>query len=402
MSLRIRKYPDLSGPLYHYRGEVVLRFSKAAWTYFLEQGGVLRPIRGVTNTLKIIGGSKVDVLISWAVRRDMEKLLTLLAECRRGDGFLEAPWDEVTELVARAKREHKEILETAGEIGHGAHEHLEAIANTLMAHQDGRLAELLAKWPEDEQSCNAAVAAIAFLVDHNVRFIASEQRVMSREWLVCGTMDGDALIDSCGRPECPCSKFPAFKDKRVVLDYKTSNGVYSSMFGQMALYRKAKCEEFPDIRYDGSVLLRIGKDDRSEFEPWFCFGDELYETHLELFKRALDLKESVDGVDEWMQALTDEVKAKEKAVKEAAKLEAMKVRCPKADDYKGKRLTKCLPNGDQCLACKRKYVDEFHKSHGDARPGYKHWYEPRNPPDADGTIYCACGLTMNPTHADIS
>jgi hypothetical protein len=27
MSLKIKKYPDLSGPLYHYAGEVVLRFS---------------------------------------------------------------------------------------------------------------------------------------------------------------------------------------------------------------------------------------------------------------------------------------------------------------------------------------------------------------------------------------
>jgi hypothetical protein len=362
MSLKIKRYADLSGPLYHYLGEVVLRFSKAVWTYFLEKDGALVPIRGVTNTLKIIGGSKVDVLIGWAVKKDMEKLLILLSECLRADNFVEAPWDDLVELVSRAKREHKEILETAGEIGHGAHEHLEAIANTLMTHQDNRLAELLAKWPEDEQSCNAAIAAVAFLVDHNVRFIASEQRVMSREWMCCGTMDGDALMDSCGRPECPCSKFPAFADKRVVLDYKTSNGVYSSYFGQMAFYRKARCEEAEfcgtPIQYDGSVLLRIGKDDRSEFEPWFCFGDEIYETHLALFKRALDLKETVDAVDDWMGDIQSAVREKEKAVKAADKLAAMKLRCPKADEYKGKRMTKCLPSGEQCEACKKIFLDQ--------------------------------------------
>jgi hypothetical protein len=361
VSLRIKKYPDLSGVLYHYNNTVRLRFSKANWLYLMELAdGSLKPLKGVTNSLKIIGGSKVDILIGWAVKKDMEKLLILLAECRRGDGFLEAPWDEVIELVARAKREHKELLETAGEIGHGAHEHLELIANSLMEHEDKRLGELLAKWPEDEQSCNAAIAAVAFLVDHNVRFIASEQRVLSLEWECCGTMDGDALIDSCGRPECQCSKFPAFKDKRVVLDYKTSNGVYSSYFGQMAFYRKASEEEKnfcgTPAHYDGSVLLRIGKDDRSEFEPFFCFGDGLYQQHLALFKRALDLKESVDAVDDWMQAIKDEVKEKEKAAKEAAKLEAMKIRCPKADDYKGKRLTKCLPDGTQCEACAKIYL----------------------------------------------
>ena len=368
MSLKLKRYPDLSGPLYHYAGTVVLRFSKAIWTYFLQgPDGGLTPIKGVTNTLKIIGGKKTDMLINWAVKKDTEKLLALLAECQRLDGFVEAPWDEVVEMVATAKREHVERLETAGEIGHGAHEHLEAIAKTLMARQDNRLAELLAKWPEDEQSCNAAIAAVAFLVDHNVRFIASEQRVMSRSWMTCGTMDGDALIDSCDRVECPCQKFPAFKDKRVVLDYKSSNGVYSSMFGQMAFYRFAKCEEAEfcgePIRYDGSVLLRIGKDDKSEFEPFFVFGDEMYEDHLALFRHALDLKDSVDTIDAWMQGIKDEIRDKARAVKAAEKAERVKIACDKSEGYKGKRLTKCLDDGTQCIACAAKYAENHTEHH---------------------------------------
>jgi hypothetical protein len=146
----------------------------------------------------------------------------------------------------------------------------------------------------------------------------------------------------------------------MVGDYKTSNYVYSSMFGQMAAYRKMKCEEAAfngtPIHYDGSVLLRIGKDDASEFEALFVFGEELYQEHLALFKNALDLKESVDKVDLWMQNIQDEVKAKEKAAKAEAKLAAMKLRCPKADDYKGKRMTKCLPDGTQCEACAAIYA----------------------------------------------
>jgi hypothetical protein len=358
VSLRIKKYPDLSGPLYHYNGEVVLRFSKSLWTYFLERGDELIPIRGVTNTLKVIGGKKTDMLIGWAVKKDFEKFLTLIAECRRGN-FCECPWDEIAEFITVAKREHKQLLDTAGDIGHGAHEHLEAIAKSLIAHDDSRLGELLAKWPEDEKSANAAIAAVAFLADHNVRFIDAEQRVVSREWLVAGTMDGDALVDSCDRAECSCQKYAPFKDARMVLDYKTSNGVWTSMFGQMALYRKAKTEEFPDIRYDGSVLLRIGKDDASEFEAWFTFGDAEYREHLALFKTALDLKESLDLVEGWMDSIRDEVKAKEKAKRDAEKEAAHRIRCPKADDYKGKRLTTCFEDGTQCKACKAKF-EEVH------------------------------------------
>ena len=194
MSLKIKKYLDLSGPLFHYKNEVRLRFSPSLWTYFLENtDGSLTPISGVTNTLKVIGGKKIEMLIAWAIKKDFEKFLDLIAECMRKDGFVEAPWDEVEELVTLAKREHKQLLDTAGDIGHGAHEHLEAIAKSLIAHDDSRLGELLAKWPEDEKSCNAAIAAVAFLSDHNVRFIEAEQRVVSREWLVAGTMDGDAI-----------------------------------------------------------------------------------------------------------------------------------------------------------------------------------------------------------------
>lgn len=361
MSLKIKKYPDLSGPLYHYNGTVVLRFSPSVWTYFVDDGETLTPIRGVTNTLKVIGGKKTDMLIGWAVKKDFEKFLTLIAECRRGDEWVEAPWDDIEELVTIAKREHRELLETAGEIGHGAHEHLDAIAKSLIAHDDGRLGELLAKWPEDEKSANAAIAAVAFLVDHNVRFISSEQRVVSKGWLVAGTMDGDALIDSCDKTECPCQRFAPFKDKRVVLDYKTSNGVWTSYFGQMAFYRKAKCEEAAfcgePINYDGSVLLRIGKDDASEFEAWFSFGDEEYEQHLALFKRALDLKESLDTVEGWMDGITSAVREKEKMKKAEEKAARLAIECEGFKKYKGVRAPKCN-GGNPCQACMKLYLDK--------------------------------------------
>ena len=358
MALIIRQYPDLSGKLYHYNGEVVLRFSPSLWAYFHEQpDGALKPIRGVTNTLKIIGGSKTDMLIGWSVKKDMEKLLDLLALCRRADGFVEAPWDDVAELVAEAKREHKLRLEVAGEIGHGAHEHLELIAKSLIAGDDKRLYELLAKWPEDPQSCNAAISAVAFLSEHNVRFIASEQRVLSREWMVCGTMDGDALVDSCGQPECSCARYAPFKDKRLVLDYKSSNGVYQSMFGQMALYRKAKVEEFPDIKYDGSVLLRIGKDDKQEFEAFFTLSDTEYEQHLSLFKRALDLKESVDTVEKWMDDIRDNMREKAKLKKAEEKAAKKALDCGDSLDYKGVRRRTC--GGEKACATCQKIYDAY-------------------------------------------
>jgi len=367
MSLKIRRYPDLSGPLYHYANSLVLRFSKACWTYFVDDGVTLTPIQGVTSVLKVIGGKKTDMLIGWAVKKDFEKLLNLIAECRRADSFVEAPWGDLEEIVAIAKREHKQILETAGDMGHAAHEHLEAIAKSLMSHDDNRLNELLAKWPQDEKSANAAIAAVTFIIDHNVRFIDSERRVISKDWLVAGTLDGDVLIDACDRTDCACQRYAPFKDKRVVLDYKTSNGVWTSYFGQMAMYRKARCEEAAfcgePITYDGSVLIRLGKDDASEFECWFTFGDTEYQEHLALFKRALDLKESLDNIERWM----DSIKEARKEKSRQAKAEAAKIRCDKADDYKGSRMSKCLPDGSQCQACRAIYLKKHPEADHDSK-----------------------------------
>lgn len=352
MSLKIRKYPDLSGPLLHYGGTMVLRFSPKAWLYLVEKGNDLVPIAGVTNTLKIV--DKSAALIGWATRLFMAKAIALLQANRRRDGFVEVDYDELVSILMASKDEHKNVLERAGDTGHEAHSFVESLVKATMADDESRRMEILAKFPEDERATNAAVACLAFFADHNVRYLAAEQRVVSREWLVAGTLDGDVLIDSCERPECPCQAFAPFKDKRVVLDLKTSNQVQVTYFAQANFYWKAKVEEFPETRFDGVVILRLGKDDASEFEPWFSFGDETHERHLQFFKRALDLKASVEATEREMR----DVKEVRKEKIRQAKAEADKIRCGKADAYKGSRMNKCLPDGSQCEACKKIYRDK--------------------------------------------
>lgn len=351
MSLRIKKYPDLSERLYHYSGDVVLRFSPKAWLYLREMpNGDLIPISGVTNTLKIV--DKSAALIGWATRLFMEKAVALLQANRRRDGFVEVDYDELVSILMAAKDEHKNVLERAGDTGHDAHAFVESLVKATMADDELRRLEVLAKFPEDDRATNAAVACLAFFADHNVRYITAEQRVVSREWLVAGTMDGDVLIDSCDRPECPCQAFAPFKDRRVVLDLKTSNQVQATYFAQADFYWKAKVEEFPDIKFEGTVILRLGKDDAAEFEPWFSFGDETHEKHLRFFKRALDLKKSVEETEQEMR----DVKEARKEKARQAKADADKIRCGKADDYKGSRMSKCLPDESQCQACRAIYL----------------------------------------------
>lgn len=345
-------YPDLSGPLYHYDNSVVLRFSPSKWLYLWEkEDGTLTPIDGVTNTLKIV--DKSAALIGWSTRLFLETAIRLSHQFRRGN-FIEAEWDDYVSMLRFAKDEHKRVLEAAGDTGHSAHAFVESLVKATMADDESRRLEILAKFPLDDRATNAAVAAVAFFADHNVRYITAEQRVFSREWLVAGTLDGDILIDSCDRAECPCQKYAPFKDKRVCLDLKTSNQIVATYFAQAAFYRKAKTEEFVDVKFDGTVILRLGKDDASEFEPWFMMGDELQAKHLSFFKRALDLKQIVVEVEGDMRAVKEARREKLKAEKEAA----ARIRCPKADEYKGSRKSKCFDDGSQCEACAKTYREK--------------------------------------------
>lgn len=355
MSLKIHRYPDLSGPLYHYNNTVVLRFSPKAWAYFIDKDGQLFAVDGVTGTLKIV--DKSAALIGWSTRLFLEKAISLVQEHRRGN-FVEVEYNDLVALLAFSKDEHKRVLDAAGDTGHSAHAFVESLVKATMAEDESRRLEVLAKFPEDERATNAAVACLTFFADHNVRYIAAEQRVLSLEWNVAGTMDGDILLDSCSRVECPCQEFAPFTNKRMGLDLKTSNQIVPTYGAQLALYRKAKVEEWPDVKFDGSVILRLGKDDAQEFEPWITFGDESQERHLLFFKRCLDLKHSVTEVEEEMRKVKEVRREKVKAAQAALKLEQDKVRCPKADDYKGSRMTKCLPDGTQCEACKKIYEDK--------------------------------------------
>lgn len=352
----IRRYPDLSGPLYHYNNSVTLRFSPKAWLYLIEEkDGSLTPIDGVTNTLKIV--DKSAALIGWSTRLFLETAIRMAGEFRRGE-FVEAEWNDFVGMLTYAKDEHRRVLEAAGDTGHSAHAFVESLVKATMADNEARRLEVLAKFPEDARATNAAIAAVAFFADHNVRYIAAEQRVFSLEWRVAGTMDGDILIDSCERADCPCQEFAPFTNKRFCLDLKTSNQVVPTYFAQAAFYRKAKTEEFPDVAFDGTVILRLGKDDAQEFEPWFVFGDESQAKHLAFFRRCLDLKRSVTEVEEQMRATREVLREKEKAVRAAEKLARDKIRCPKADEYQGKQMSKCLPDGSQCEACRKIYIDK--------------------------------------------
>lgn len=354
MALLIKLYPDLLGPFWHYDNTVKLWFCPSKWLYLREEGNDLKPISGVTNTLKIV--DKSEALVPWAIKKVVERAYNhLVATHGRLDGFVELTTEDLMEALMLAKREPDEILVDAGEVGHNAHHYVEALIAATLKEDEKRKLEILAKFPEDDRATNCVIAALMFFVTHNVRFVSSEQRVFSRELDVAGTLDGHILMDSCDDRACGCQKAAPFKDMSVMLDMKTSNGVRETYWGQCGLYRFAKCEEFPLTKFDATVILRMGKDDAAEFEPWFAFGDEPYQRHIQFFKNALALKKSYLEVQQEMRDIRDARRAIEKEVRDKAKEIQLAIDCGKKD-YKGIRRPACN-GGKGCDTCKRKYAE---------------------------------------------
>lgn len=353
MALVIKRYPDLAFAGYFYGGTEKLWFSKDNWLYLRETPEGQVPLSGVTGTCHIIDRS--SALMPWAVKKATERVKTLMEEHRRGDGFYELLVEELDSILAASKKADREVLEDAGEVGHVAHDWVEQLVKSILSGDETRRMELIVKLPEDERAANACIAAVEWMIAHNVRWIATEQKVFSREDLFAGTMDGLALVSSCDDETC-CAK--PFADRLSIVDWKTSNYLYIEYLLQTAAYWKAKVEESGEAIED-RWIIRLGKED-AEFDPWHAEGTDAYQRDWSAFKHALDLTRSIKDIEAKMSEVKNQRKAAMKLKAQAAKLAQAKIRCPKADEYKGKKMSKCWTDGEesaQCVACAAKYAE---------------------------------------------
>lgn len=346
----IKRYPDLSAPIVMYGGKAIIRFSPSKWKYFLEKkDGTLEDLDGVTNTLKI-AIDKSNALVPWAVRLALARARKLILE--RGLGpqeTIELFISELDEILEDAKKENVNALETAGEIGHQAHAWIESLIAAIIAENAGREAELLAKLPVDEQASNCCIASVEWMVAHNVRWIATERKALSLKHKCCGTLDGLALVDSCGNPQC-CRE--PFRDHLSLIDWKSSNGLYVQYLLQAAFYQAAYEEETGDEIIDRWVI-RLGKDD-GKFDPWYAGGRILFAEDFAGFLHALDLVRSLRSI----QCRIDAVKDLAKEEESLRKAGMLKIACPASDEYRGTRKKKgCNGTENWCETCKKKFLD---------------------------------------------
>jgi len=226
-------------------------------------------------------------------------------------------FEEFTVLALEAKTAHKDKLDEAGDIGHMAHRCLEDSINYVMQNDPEKIVRALINVPTDELAANAAGSGLTWMLQHNVRWRETETKIYSREFDYAGTMDGLALCDSCNDKAC-CPT--PFKDHLCLIDWKSSNHLNIIYLWQAASYRKAKMEEFPDLKIEDVFILRLGKseEEAGKFAPWHVTA-EVSEEDFQGFLACLTLTRVVDNVEERMGHQKSTIRAIKKEQRETAK-----------------------------------------------------------------------------------
>lgn len=355
----IERFNGLTEAYYFYQQQIELRYEPKEHIYYLVKDGELIPQDGVTTVVHII--DKSDALIPWGCKMMAAKLLANLPVMTTptGDKLVQTKLEDLEKLILEAKNAHKEKLEEASTVGTSAHAWIEQYIKAVLASNQPRIEELLAKFPDDERAQKCCVAALDWMQRHNVRWICTERKIYSRKHQYAGTMDGLCLTDSCGDPLC-CPK--EFKNHLSLADWKTSNYLYLEYLFQTAAYQYAYEEEM-GVTIDDRWVIRLGKDD-AEFDPWHVDRKD-YPLDWHGFFTALDLHRTVKGVKARIKDRGDAIKAEKKARERAAREEALKIKCKGADKYKGIRAPKCN-KGNPCQTCLAKYqqvqIDKLSKS----------------------------------------
>jgi hypothetical protein len=337
---------------YFYDNSIELRYDPAAHIYYrvykCNGKEEVVPQAGVTDTCHIV--DKSDALIPWACKMMAQKLLSTAKYDGISAFTVPLSSTDLETWVMAAKSAHRDKLEEAANIGHIAHDWIEQYIKQWIQGTAGSTftAQPL---PVNEQAASACMAAMSWMVRHNIQWLHTEKKIYSNFFEFAGTMDGLCLVDSCDDRQC-CKE--EFTGRLSVADWKTSNYLYPEYLLQTAAYMYAYMEEH-GVKITDRWVIRLGKED-GKFEPWHLYGDD-YNEDLAAFIAALELSQSMQKVRTRMKARDTEAKNAARARKKEATQKALTLKCKGADTYKGVRAPRCN-GGNPCQSCTDKYAQQ--------------------------------------------
>src|SRR3990167_9680689 len=237
----------------------MFKFNKEEHYYELDG----KRLYGVTTVLGVIAK---PALIPWAVKMATDyieshvvtghyNLITKVGSIEFDMAF--------NDLIKEAKSAHRKKKESAGEIGTDSHSLIEDYVKECLRRNEG--IALAHSVNENQMVSNF----VQWAMDNEVRFLASEKQLYSESMWCAGTTD--LVLE--------------MKGKKYIGDVKTSSAIYPEHFYQMAGYR-AMLEEMGETGFDGSVVIRIGKDGKFNEDKDVQYRYD-YKTDLEAFLGAL-------------------------------------------------------------------------------------------------------------------
>lgn len=243
-----------------YKGKVTILFYERYHWYFLKKPKEIVRLIGTTTITGTL--DKSGAISWWAVRVALERLgyydandiRKKIKNPERFEAMIKERHDLLAqtletiksltpekyyEMLYEAQRVPNQKKSEAAQIGKQAHEFCENWINWKMG-TPGFVEPVL---PTDPIVYNAVSAFLGLVKEHNITFLASEKIVYSKKYGFVGTMDCKAIIDG----------------KLALVDFKTSNGIYSSFYYQTAAYLMADAEETKD-KYDTRWVFRFSKE----------------------------------------------------------------------------------------------------------------------------------------------
>ncbi len=192
-----------------------------------------------TGISTILGVMAKPALIGWAARMSVEHIKANLSYkklklLRKGYIIIKE------KVLLEALTAHTKKKEAAGEHGTNQHALVEQYINWVMAERDGK--------PYLDVDMKAIAPFMEWALENVDHFLYTERPVHSKSLFLAGTIDFGAVM----------------KDgTRRVGDLKTGSGIYYEALLQTEFYQML-AEEEGDDKYDGSVIVRLGKN--GEFE----------------------------------------------------------------------------------------------------------------------------------------
>jgi len=256
-----------------YGGDVRVIFYPKSHRYKLD--GQKSYLPSVTTCTGIIDKSRQ--LLKWATDLSCKYIHNYVE--KKGDIFTAF---EVKEVAEEARDQYNKVRDRAGGIGSITHDVAEAYAKKRIGCSDEsiKIKDIIDKHVKESgfevtsENLKAVMNGVNAFLDwdkeNDVEYLEVERFIYSKKHKFVGQTDVYGIVNG----------------KRVLVDYKTSTGVYHEQFIQLAGYKIA-FEEETGIKLDGVYLLHFCKE-KGEFKAYY-FAKKDLKVYQKLFLHCLGL-----------------------------------------------------------------------------------------------------------------